>query len=263
MQTEPIIGLVNFFVTLLIAGMIGGAVGYASSYIILRLDQEWFLALVLLVGGEIVRVVVRSVDPIVCSSNGVSGIAQPFAFIDDPRVASVAFALFTLALAGIVFVYCERLTHSPFGRLLKAMRENERITQAMGKNTARARAKVMFIGSSIAAIAGVLFAANIGFVSANDYVVTLTLDVWVMATLGGLGNNKGVALGALIITVLDRATAISAIQMNMSGVDLEFNYMRFILFGLILLLTLRFRPQGLIPESAPTTEAHIILRDTA
>jgi branched-chain amino acid transport system permease protein len=90
-------------------------------------------------------------------------------------------------------------------------------------------------------------------------VVTLTLDVWVMVVLGGVGNNRGVLLGALIVTVLDRLTAITAIQLNSLGLAWEFNYVRYIIFGLILLLMLRFRPQGLLPERAQTTTAHEVV----
>jgi branched-chain amino acid transport system permease protein len=143
--------------------------------------------------------------------------------------------------------------------LLKAVRENEQVAQSLGKDVARIRAQVMLIGSIIAAVAGVLFALNIGFVSTNDYVVTLTLDVWVMVVLGGLGNHRGALLGALVITLMDRFTAIFAIQMNMLGSNLEFNYVRFILFGIVLLVMLRYRPQGLLPEPRETTQAHQFL----
>jgi branched-chain amino acid transport system permease protein len=114
----------------------------------------------------------------------------------------------------------------------------------------------MFIGSMIAAIGGVLFAVNVGFVGTNDYAVNLTLDVWVMVVLGGLGNPKGALLGAFMIAVIDRMTAVTAIQMNMAGIDLEFNYVRYILFGIILLVMMRYRPQGILPEPNYTTEAH-------
>jgi branched-chain amino acid transport system permease protein len=77
-----------------------------------------------------------------------------------------------------------------------------------------------------------------------------------MVVLGGLGNPKGALLGAFVIAVLDRLTAVAAIQMNMAGIDLEFNYVRFILFALILLLMMRYRPQGILPEPNYTTEAH-------
>ncbi|HLV36780.1 MAG TPA: branched-chain amino acid ABC transporter permease [Spirillospora sp.] len=256
MRTMPAVGLGNFVLTLLIAAVIGGVVGYAVSYIILRLKQEWYLALVLLVGGETVRIFVRGYQPIVCANNGISGIAGPFAWVGNTQTASILFALLVLAFAGAAYWYSEKLARSPYGRLLKAVRENEQVARSLGKNVARIRAQVMLIGSAIAAISGVLFALNIGFVSTNDYVVTLTLDVWVMVVLGGLGNNRGALLGALLITLMDRATAITAIQLNRLGTDIEFNYFRYILFGVILLLMLRYRPRGLLPETRFTTPAH-------
>jgi branched-chain amino acid transport system permease protein len=261
MQTQPGIGLVNFGVTLLISALVGGLVGYAISYVTLRLKQEWFLALVLLVGGEILRIVVRGYAPIVCASNGISGIAQPFSWIADARLSAVAFMLLVLLFAALAYLYSERLVRSPYGRLLKAIRENDRVALSLGKNVTRVRAQVMLIGSAVAAVAGVLFAVNEGFVSTNDYVVGLTLDMWVMVVLGGLGNSKGALLGALLITILNRLTAIAAIQMNMAGSDLEFNYFRYILLGIILILMLLYRPKGLLPEPPHTTDVHDLLAD--
>ncbi len=261
MATQPIPGFINFGLTLIIACIIGGAVGYGLSYITLRLKEEWFLALVLLVGGEIVRITVRGYEPIICASNGVSAVAQPFNFLADSQASSIALMLLALGLALVAYLYAERLIRSPFGRLLKAIRENDGVARSLGKDVARIRAQVMLIGSIIAAIAGVLFAVNLGFVSSNDYVVALTLDVWVMIVLGGMGNNRGALLGALLITILDRATAIIAVQMSMSDINIEFNYVRFILFGVILLLMLRFRPQGILPESRKTTDAHNVLAE--
>jgi branched-chain amino acid transport system permease protein len=256
MRSAPAVGLTNFVLTLVIAALIGGAVGYLASYPALRLKNEWYLALVLLVGSEIVRIVVRGYEPLVCANNGISGIAQPFAFLPGAALRSWAFALLTLLLAGLAYLLCERLVRSPYGRMLKAVRENELAAASLGKDVARSRARAMMIGSALAAAAGVLFAANLGFVSTNDYVVSLTLDVWVMVVLGGPGNNRGALLGALLVTLLDRITAIFAISLDRLGSPFEFNYVRFILFGLLLLVMLRYRPQGLLPEPARTTMAH-------
>ena len=258
MATQPIAGFINLLLTFIIAAIIGGLVGFVISYVTLRLKQEWYLALVLLVGGEIVRIVVRGADDLICSHNGISGIAQPFYYLDDARTGALFFMLLVLGLALIAYIYSERLIRSPYGRLLKALREEENVTRSLGKNIALARAQIMLIGSVIAAISGVLFALNTGFVNANDYVVTLTLDIWVMVVLGGLGNNRGAFLGAALIAIMDRFTQIAAIQLNMSGFPIEFNYVRFILFGVILLLMLRYRPQGLLPESPQTTDAHTV-----
>ncbi len=261
MQTQPGVGLVNFAITLLISAAVGGAVGYAVSYITLRLKQEWFLALVLLVGGEILRIVVQGTPGITCASNGLSGIAQPFSWIGDARLSSIIFMSLILLFTAAAYLYVERLVRSPYGRLLRAIRENDPVARSLGKNVTRVRAQVMLIGSALAAVAGVLFALNEGFVSTNDYVVGLTLDVWVMIVLGGLGSSKGALLGALLITILNRVTAIAAIQLNMLGTQVEFNYFRYILLGVILLAMLLYRPKGLLPEPAHTTDAHDRLID--
>ncbi|HRW04216.1 MAG TPA: branched-chain amino acid ABC transporter permease [Caldilineaceae bacterium] len=256
MRTLPVVGWSNFLLTLLIGALVGGIIGYLFSYPALRLKEEWYLALVLLVGSEIVRIIVRGYEPIICAHNGLSGLAQPFRFLGNAQLANSSFAGLVLLIAGLAYWYCERLVRSPYGRLLKAIREDEVVATSLGKSVPRIRGQVMFIGSALAAIAGVLFVVNLGFASANDYAVGLTLDVWVMVVLGGLGNNRGALLGALLITILDRVTAIAAIQLNMLGYDWEFNYVRYILFGLILLAMLRYRPQGILPEPTRTTDAH-------
>ncbi len=260
MATQPVAGFINLGFTFIFAAILAGLVGFAVSYVTLRLKEEWFLALVLLVGGEIVRIVVRGADDLICSHNGISGVAQPFYFLDDPRASAFFFMLLALVLAAIAYLYSQRLVQSPYGRMLKGLRENEDVTRGLGKGISLARAQIMLIGSMIAAVGGVLFALNTGFVNTNDYVVTLTLDIWVMVVLGGVGNNRGAVLGALLIALMDRFTQIAAIAMNMSGSPIEFNYARFILFGVILLLMLRYRPQGLLPESPLTTNAHDVLR---
>jgi branched-chain amino acid transport system permease protein len=256
MKTLPAVGLLNFGLTLVIAVLIGGVVGYLASYPALRLKEEWFLGLVLLVGSEIVRIVVRGYPPLICGNNGLSGLAQPFHWIGNRTVSGLLFAALILVCVVVVYFYCERLVRSPFGRLLKAVRENDLVATGLGKDVARRRGQTMFIGSAIAALAGVFFVTHIGYASANDYAVGLTLDVWVMVVLGGLGNHRGALLGALLITLLDRFTAVTAIQMNMIGSAWEFNYVRYLIFGAILLLMLRYRPQGLLPEPVRTTMAH-------
>jgi branched-chain amino acid transport system permease protein len=246
----------NFALTLLLAAVIGGVIGLVASYPALRLKEEWFLGLVLLVGAETVRIFVRGWEPIICAHNGLSGISQPFAWLPTAQVRSLAFAGLVLLLAALAYWYSERLVRSPYGRLLKALRENSAVAAGLGKEMTRVRGQVMVIGSAMAAVGGVLFVTNLGFASANDYGVALTLDIWVMIVLGGLGNMRGALLGALIVTLLDRFTSIAAIQSNMLGIDIEFNYVRYILFGMILLLMLRFRPQGLWPEPRRTTHAN-------
>ena len=255
-NTQAGITFVNLGLTILIAVLIGGLVGFLASYTALRVKEEWYLGLVLLVGSEVIRIVVRGYSPLICGINGLSGISQPFSAIQNPTLSAAAFAVFVVIIALIAYVYCERLVRSPFGRMLKAVRENDRVTLSLGKHVPRLRAQVMFIGSALAALGGVLFAVNLGYVNTNDYAINFTIDIWVMVVLGGIGNNRGALLGAFVVTVINRLTAILSIWANAQGSKFEFNYVRYILFALILLWALRFRRQGLLPEQTETTVAH-------
>lgn len=256
LRTMPVPALVYFAIALLVAAVVGAVMGWLFSAPALRLKEEWYLGLVLLVGSETIRIFVRSWDPLICGSNGISGIGQPFAWLPDARTRALAFALLSAAVAALCWWLAHRITHSPYGRLLKAVRENEVAAATLGKNVPRARGSVMMIGSAMAAVAGVLFVMNTGFASANDYTVALTLDVWVMIVLGGLGNMRGALIGALIVTLIDRFTSIFAIRLDMMGFDFEFSYLKGIAFGVLVLLMLRFRPEGLLPERLRTTFAH-------
>jgi len=255
-NTQPGASFLNLALTLGIAAVIGGLSGYLVSYTALRVKEEWYLGLVLLVGSEVVRIIAQGYAPVVCGVNGISGVTQPFNALGNATAASACFAVVVVLAAALTYSYCERLVHSPFGRVLKAIRENEDVTLSLGKPVPRIRAEIMLIGSALAAMAGVLFVINSGYVSANDYAVGFTLDIWVMVVLGGVGNNRGALLGALAVTVLNRLTSIASIWLNTTGSKFEFNYVRYILFALILLWVLRFRQQGLLPERAPTTGAH-------
>lgn len=177
------------------------------------------------------------------------GVAQPFGFLDNPRLATALFAIFVLVIAGLGYVYAERLTRSPYGRMLRAIRENDSVTLGLGKDVPRVRAQVMFVSSAMAAIAGGAVRHQLRLCQYERLRRgSHPLDIWVMVVLGGVGNHRGVLSGAAIVTLLNRLTSILAIVLNASGSPFEFNYVRFIAFALILLLMLRYRRQGLLPE---------------
>ena len=93
--------MAGFALTLAVAALAGGAVGWLASYPALRLKDEWYLALVLLAAAEIVRYVVRAYEPLICGTNGISGIAQPFTFLPAATLRSAAFAASGLIIAGV------------------------------------------------------------------------------------------------------------------------------------------------------------------
>src|SRR5258707_11184120 len=120
-HNAPGIGFLNLSLTLVIAAIIGGVVGYLVSYTALRVKEEWYLGLVLLVGSEVIRTIVRGYDPLICGINGLSGISQPFSAIQNPTLSAAAFAIFVVMIALIAYVYCDRLVLSAVCPLLKAL----------------------------------------------------------------------------------------------------------------------------------------------
>jgi ABC-type branched-subunit amino acid transport system ATPase component/branched-subunit amino acid ABC-type transport system permease component len=149
-----------------------------------------------------------------------------------------------LAVAAICFAIAWRLGASPFGRALKAMRENEAAAQAIGKDVVAMKLAVFAIAAALASVAGSLYAHYVTFVSAESFTVELTIYLLAMVILGGTGNLFGSLVGAVILAVLPEL--LKFVDMPSDIAD----KVRQMLYGLILILILRLRPQGLLPESA-------------
>ncbi|TLZ43312.1 MAG: branched-chain amino acid ABC transporter permease [Methanobacteriota archaeon] len=195
-----ILGL--FAVILVLATLAGAAFGVLASYPALRLRGD-FLAIVLIAVGEVGRVFVRTYQPIAGGNIGTGGVPNPFVFLGD-RTGRVAFSLVALALALVVFLLVQRLSNTPFGRVLKSVRDDELVSNVLGKRAPQVKALVLAVGSGIAAIAGVLWAFWYQTVAADDFVPQTTFLVVAMVLLGGAANHRGALVGAIAMTVMDR-----------------------------------------------------------
>ncbi|MEM2883797.1 MAG: branched-chain amino acid ABC transporter permease [Nitrososphaerales archaeon] len=258
-QSNPYAALLTFLIALLLAALISGAFGYLVSYPAIRIREEWFLAMVLLVTGEILRVVVRSYPPIVNGYNGVL-IPNPFRWLGDADQVSLAYMVLILVIALGVYIYINKLVNSPFGRLLKSMRDDQIAATSLGKDLVKVRGQVLILGSALAGLAGVLYAYYSGYVNPDDFIPIRTFDVWVMVVLGGIANNRGVLLGAAIMTAIDRGTQILAIQLQTFGGIAELNYLRYIIVGILMLAILMFRQKGILPEKPVKTPAYEVVK---
>lgn len=253
--------ILSLFVgALVLAGFVGAGFGVLASYPALRLRGD-FLAIVLIAVGEAGRVFVRVYTPLAGGNIGIGGVPSPFVFLGD-REARVAFSLLVLALAFLAFVFVSRLSNSPFGRLLKSVRDDELAASVLGKRAPWVKAQVLAVGSGLAAIAGVLWAFWFQTVAADDFIPQTTFLVVAMVLLGGSGNHRGVLVGAITMTLLEHLTRPSFYAILGIQADLPFdiNYLRYILIGLMIILILMFRPQGLFPERPVRTKALEVAR---
>jgi branched-chain amino acid transport system permease protein len=148
-----------------------------------------------------------------------------------------------LACLVVVYVIAERALHSPFGRVLKGIREDETAVQALGKNTYRFKMIVFVLGSGMAGLAGSLFAHYIGFIDPSTFVLWLTFFIFLIIMLGGLGNNLGAIVATAVFVALREGLRFVALPAWLNPAALQQ-----LLFGVLLLVTTLFLPRGLIPE---------------
>jgi branched-chain amino acid transport system permease protein len=209
-----------------------------------RLAQDYW-ALVTLGAGEIFRLTMLNVRGI---AGGVEGVSVTR--LDD-RTLALGLALALLAGA---FVVSERVSRAPLGRLLRVLREDELLGASLGRNPFRFQTLVTAVAALLAGLAGVLYAHVTGFVHSSGFMVIETFLVWTAVILGGPGRSVGVVLGAGVVELLGVSTRFLAQWATLPS-ELVAN-LRLALIGLLLVVMLRYRPQGLLPELRMTADGH-------
>ncbi|MBO3757591.1 MAG: branched-chain amino acid ABC transporter permease [Thermoproteota archaeon] len=243
-KQNPILSILIFLFTVVLAFFVSGIAGYMVSYPTLRVGPA-FLGITVLSFGELLRIFLRNFQP-TGGTYGLAGIPHPFAFIQDPAVKDFMFMLVTLVILAIMYIFSEKFVNSPYGRIMKSIREDEIASLCLGKDVPKIKAQVLFIGSGMAGVAGALLAYYMGSINPDIFVPSLTFEVWAMVILGGLANNKGALLGAGIITFLNRASVI--LNFTFQNLPIDVNYIRWMIVGLLIVASLLFKPEGLIPE---------------
>jgi len=270
-----------FFVFLLLAVAVGAFTGVLLGLPVLRLRGD-YLAIVTLGFAEVVRALVNNLDKPINLTNGPRGITpiqrpplffQPLldfvGFRADPAALyPVYFYFLVLALLLVIILVTRRLENSPVGRAWKAIREDEVAAVAMGIPVVRMKLLAFAVGASFAAAIGVLFAAKQGFVNPESFTFMESIGVLAMVILGGMGSIPGAILGATIVTILNlqllkglslwlNALRQSGIVLSvpflgnfdLSQIPAQFEPAKYerMVFGLILMLMMIYRPQGFLP----------------
>ncbi|EXI75243.1 MAG TPA: ABC transporter ATP-binding protein [Candidatus Accumulibacter sp.] len=224
-----------------------------------------YLAIVTLGFGEIIRIFMNNLNAPINVTNGAQGIT----LIDPIRIGDFSFAktstifgvtlsgpqkyyFLLVALAALVIVVNIRLQNSRIGRAWQAIREDEVAAKACGINTRNIKLLAFAMGASFGGIAGGVFAAMQGFVSPESFSLMESITILAMVVLGGMGHIPGVILGAILLTGLPEALryGIEPLQKAVFGrMIIDPESLRMLVFGLALVLVMRFRPAGLWPSS--------------
>ena len=174
----------------------------------------------------------------------------------------LCFAGLFLVVVIILLLVTQKALYSPWGRMMRAIRDNEEAASAMGKNVVKQHLFIFILGSAIVGIAGAMMVTNDGLFTPGSYrPMRYTFVIWVMVIVGGTGNNFGAILGGFVVWFLwVEAAPIALFFINLFTAHLQETneikihlinsapYFRFLLVGIGLLLIMRFRPQGIIPE---------------
>jgi branched-chain amino acid transport system permease protein len=231
---------------ILAAMALGLVSGIVLAFVTLRLRDD-YLAIVTLGFAEIVRLAVVNELWLTHGSDGVSGIPGIVA-----REHGYGFAVVTLALSlgvvGICYWLADRVRRSPYGRMLRAIRDDPEGTAVAGKNVTLIKVKTFGLSTAIAALAGAFYAHYTSFIAPEIFEPLLTMYVFLALTMGGTGNNRGAILGAfLLIFVLEASRFIAPSLPQFSAV--QHAAIREMLVAVLFIVTLLYRPQGIVPET--------------
>ncbi len=174
----------------------------------------------------------------------------------------LCFASLFLSVVIILLIFTQKALYSPWGRMMRAIRDNEEAANAMGKNVVKQHLLIFILGSAIVGIAGAMMVTNDGLFTPGSYrPMRYTFVIWVMVIVGGTGNNFGAILGGFVVWFLwvqAAPLALFFIELFTSHLPETHSlrihliesapYFRFLLVGLGLLIIMRYRPQGILPE---------------
>lgn len=204
-----------------------------------------YLAIATIGIAEIIRLFFLNESWLSNGVRGIPGISKPF------DLGNNGYLLLVIGFVALVYLLVEVARRSPWGRVLRAIRDNEPATAAAGKNIAHFRLQAFVVGSCIMALAGALYAHFVGFISPEAFRPLYgTFLVWVMLIAGGSGNNLGAILGALVVWLVWSSTEMLAGLMP-SGLVASESAFRIFLIGVLLQIILVTRPSGLLPERRP------------
>jgi branched-chain amino acid transport system permease protein len=229
------------------ATVVGALLAPPIGLVVLRRLRSDYQAIAMLVLSVIATLVVTNTPPFLDGAAGLALVPQPLANIIDPSTDGYRwiYAAATLVLAAIVFVIAQRMINSPYGRSLRAMRENELAANALGKNSVGLKMSVFVVGGAIGGLSGAILVGFITTWAPSTWLYPETLILFAAVIVGGRGNNYGAVLGALLVPVgFEEATR----YIPPFGPPGLIPALEWVCIGGLILGFLWFRPRGVVPE---------------
>lgn len=233
---------------LVAAAIVSGGVALLIGIPTLRLRED-YLAIATIGIAETIRLTFNNERWLANGPRGLTGLPQPLRDLVEPQYYNYIYLGIVLMVMGIIYLAIERAIRSPWGRVLRAIREDEDAAAMSGKNVFAFKMQALVLGAMIMGMGGALYAHYVRAISPDTFTPLFgTFIIWVMLMLGGSGNNKGAILGAFVIWGIWTGSTFATDQLLPPVLLSRAPYIRFLVIGVLLEIILLLRPQGLLGE---------------
>ena len=229
-----------------LSGLAAFIVGLAA----LRLRED-YLAITTFGIAVVIQLVALNATALTGGPFGIQSIPKPFsAMLGSGMAWNLAYLALVLAVLGLVWWALERLVASPWGRVLRAIREDEAAAASLGKRASAFRLTSFVIGCMVMGLGGALYAHFVGYIAPEDFLPVLTFQIWAMLIVGGSGNNAGAVLGAVLVWGIWTISGgllrdVLPVAEQARGAALQV-----VLIGVLIATILVLRPRGVLGERA-------------
>ncbi|WMS41393.1 branched-chain amino acid ABC transporter permease [Acuticoccus sp. MNP-M23] len=224
-------------------------VGALVSQLTLKLRGD-YLAIVTLGFGEVIRLVAANEIWLTNGSDGISGIPGPFRSALSPLQFNALFAAITMVAVAVAWFLSRRMMGSPYGRALRALRDDETAAAVAGKPVRRMKVEAFALGAALLGLGGVLYAHFTSYIAPDIFRPLLTIYIFLSLTAGGTGNATGAVVGAfLVMVILEGSRFLEGMLPVLSGA--QGAALREMVIGSLLILIMRIKPTGLLAERPP------------
>ena len=230
-------------------GMVAaGIAALIVGLVTLRLHHE-YLAIATFGIAIAIQLLAVNAEYLTGGTLGLIGLPKPLqSYFDNPLSYNLFFLGFLIVVVTVIYWALQRIVHSPWGRTLKAIREDELAAASLGKDIAAIRLQAFILGSMLMGLAGGLYVCFIGYISPTDFDPIVTFQVWTMLIVGGSGNNRGAILGAIVVWAIWTGSGWLIAKSVPPELQSQSGAIQVVLIGLLLVLSLLYRPRGLIGE---------------
>lgn len=242
------------------AALLAGAAAAALVGLLTIRMRADYLAITTFGVAVSLQLVFQNATPLTGGAFGLGFIPRPFAGLPGRGLGfNLANLTVTAGVALGVYLLLEHLLRSPWGRALRAVREDEVAAQALGKSPAALRLQAFALGGAVMALAGAVQAHFIGFIAPGNYLPMMTFQVWAMLIVGGAGNNRGAILGAVLVWAIWAFSGALIAEVFPPASQARAASLQIVVIGAMLCAVLLWRPQGLLPE-VRTVSRHLRAR---